>query len=106
VVVVVVVVVDCFSHTHTFHSNLWNWSPSLTFAKSGHYHRERRLRPGWYTDGRTVYEATYRYRDGRNGLRRKSSLEQFWNATTVDDNLKIKLRQRLERSVPDVVLEE
>lgn len=32
---------------------------------SGMYWRERRLPSGLYTDGKTVYEASYRYDDGR-----------------------------------------
>lgn len=70
------------------------------------YWRERRLPPGLYTDGSTVYEATYRYADGRNGMNRKSSLEQWLGSKAVSDRHKEHLLERLDSGAPDVVLEE
>ena len=52
------------------------------------YWRERRLPDGLYTDGNTVYENCYRYRDGRNGIRRVSTVDQFMNSKAVDPSLK------------------
>lgn len=68
--------------------------------------RERRLRPGLYTDGDTVYEASYRYSDGRNGMHRKSSLDQYLNSPNVPDRQKKQLLDRLDKDSPDLVLEE
>jgi hypothetical protein len=70
------------------------------------YWRERRLRPGYYTDGTTVYEASYRYRDGRNGMHARSTLSQWLASPSVNAQLKERLTQRLATDVPDVVLEE
>lgn len=78
------------------------------------YWRERRLRDGLYTDGNTVYEASYRYRDGRNGMHKVSSLTQYFNSLNNksflydDDPAKIKERilKRLKYDTPDVVLED
>jgi hypothetical protein len=86
---------------------LWNFSPrNFIGDSSGMYWRERRVRPGLYTDGETVYEATYRYRDGRNGMRYRSNLAQWLGSRSVDENLKEKLVKRMEEKVPDLVLEE
>lgn len=70
------------------------------------YWRERRLPSGLYSDGNTVYETSYRYRDGRNGMRRLSTLEQFMNSKTVDSSFKQKAVRILEKPAPDIVLEE
>jgi hypothetical protein len=72
------------------------------------YWRERRLPPGLYTDGQTVYEATYRYRDGRNGLHKRSSLTDFIQSRAVDEATKRSIQKRLQASdsTPDVVLED
>lgn len=70
------------------------------------YWRERRLPPGLYTDGQTVYEASYRYRDGRNGMHKVSTLDGFWNSRSVTAETKQKLQERLRSDTPDVVLEE
>jgi len=76
---------------------LWNFSPKHFFTDpSGSYWRERRLHSSdswWssdsfgssrsssggqlYTDGENVYESSYRYRDGRNGMHFVSTLSQF-----------------------------
>lgn len=70
------------------------------------YWRERRLRPGLYTDGRNVYEASYRYTDGRNGMHRKSTLQQYLDSPKVKDKQKKRLLDRLDKDAPDLVLEE
>jgi len=70
------------------------------------YWRERRLRPGLYTDGNTVYESSYRYRDGRNGMRRLSTFQKYLSSRSVDERQKSKILRRLREDAPDVVLEE
>lgn len=70
------------------------------------YWRERRLRPGLYTDGNTVYEASYRYRDGRNGMRRLSPFDKYLSSKAVDEKQKSKILRRLKEDTPDVVLED
>lgn len=94
-------------YTHTRHRNLWNFSPKHMFTdSSGMYWRERRLRPGLYTDGQNVYEASYRYTDGRNGMYRKSSLQQYLDSPKVAEKQKKRILERLEKDTPDLVLEE
>jgi hypothetical protein len=70
------------------------------------YWRERRLLPGMYTDGKTVYEASYRYRDGRNGMHKLSSFQEFLNSRSIDATKKEKILKRLADDTPDVVLED
>jgi len=70
------------------------------------YWRERRLRPGLYTDGDNVYKASYRYRDGRNGMHRVTSLQQYLARKSVDPVQKNKILKRLRADAPDIVLEE
>lgn len=70
------------------------------------YWRERRLRPGLYTDGNMVYEASYRYRDGRNGMHRLSSFQQFMSSKAFSQKKKSEISKRLKGDAPDVVLEE
>lgn len=64
------------------------------------------MRPGLYTDGETVYEASYRYRDGRNGMHRRTTLQKYLNSRAMDVAQKTKLLQRLKQDTPDIVLEE
>lgn len=86
--------------------NLYNFSPKhLITDSSGAYWRERRLRPGMYTDGSTVYESSYRYRDGRNGMHRVSTLTQFLSSSAVDSKDKGRILKKLKEAAPDVVLE-
>lgn len=73
---------------------------------SGMYWRERRLPDGYYTDGTNVYSSTYRYRDGRNGMHRISSLTQFLSSPNIPESLKKKIQKRLQLDSPDIVLEE
>lgn len=70
------------------------------------YWRERRLRPGMYTDGETVYEASYRYRDGRNGMHRRSTLDQMLASKAFSDKEKERILEKLSTEAPDIVVEE
>lgn len=70
------------------------------------YWRERRLPPGLYTDGGTVYEASYRYHDGRNGMHRRSSLPEYLRSRAVPQRQKERILRRLAGDAPDVVLED
>lgn len=63
------------------------------------------MRPGMYTDGVNVFESSYRYRDGRNGMHRVSSLPQFLASKSVDPKLKARIVKKLESAAPDIVLE-
>jgi hypothetical protein len=97
---------DGSSHL-SLYRNLWNFSPKHVFTdSSGMYWRERRLRPGMYTDGANVYEASYRYGDGRNGMRRMTNFQQFMASKSIGPAQKEKITKRLKEDVPDVVLEE
>ena len=69
------------------------------------YWRERRLRSGLYTDGVNVYESSYRYRDGRNGMHRVSGFDQYLASKAVSPDQKERILKRLKTDVPDVVLE-
>jgi len=69
------------------------------------YWRERRLRPGLYTDGANVYESSYRYSDGRNGMRRVSGFQQYISSNAVDPAQKEKIVRRLKEDSPDLVVE-
>jgi hypothetical protein len=69
------------------------------------YWRERRLRPGLYTDGTTVYEASYRYGDGRNGMHRVSSFQEMLKSRVIKKSEKEKIVKRLNDDTPHVVLE-
>jgi hypothetical protein len=59
-----------------------------------------------YTDGSMVYESSYRYRDGRNGMHRLSSFDKYLSSKAIDQSQKAKILQRLKQDAPDVVLEE
>jgi len=85
---------------------LWNFSPKHFFTdSSGMYWRERRLRPGSYTDGTNVFETTYRYKDGRNGIRKSRTLAQFMRDASVDKATKKKIMKKIQKDHPDIVLE-
>jgi hypothetical protein len=93
-------------YRYTLSRTLWNFSPKHFFTdSSGKYWRERRLPEGLYTDGNTVYEASYLYRKGRNGMHRVSSLTQLINSKNVNPKYKHHIVKRLKDDVPDVVLE-
>jgi len=107
---------------------LWNFSPKHFFTDpSGSYWRERRLHSSdswWssdsfgssrsssggqlYTDGENVYESSYRYRDGRNGMHFVSTLSQFLvsSNTGVTTKQKKGLLKKLKSKSPDIVVEE
>jgi len=82
---------------------LWNFSPKHFFTdSSGMYWRERRVRPGVFTDGATVYETAYRYKDGKNGIRALGSLDHFLASNPEE---KDKVLKKVETGTPDLVLE-
>ncbi|KAG7347934.1 hypothetical protein IV203_016639 [Nitzschia inconspicua] len=86
--------------------NMWNFSPKHFFTDpSGAYWRERRLQPGLYTDGTSVYESSYRYRDGRNGMHRVSTLQQYLGSRSINSKQKEGILKKLRESEPDIVLE-
>ena len=67
------------------------------------YWRERRISPGLYTDGQSVYESSYRYRDGRNGMHKVSTLQSF---VQRNKDKRQTLAEKLRRGAPDIVLED
>lgn len=86
--------------------NLWNFSPKHFFTdSSGAFWRERRLSTGLYTDGRAVYEAIYRYTDGKNGMKFVSGLDELLKSNAIKENTKNNILKRLKNNSPDVVLE-
>jgi len=115
---------------------LWNFSPKHFFTdSSGAYWRERRIHShdSWwssdssgsglgsgtggsrsssgqtlYTDGDNVYESSYRYRDGRNGMHYVSTLQQFLvsSQTGITDKQKQQVLKKLQSKAPDIVVEE
>ena len=70
------------------------------------YWRERRLPNGLYTDGTNVYESSYRYRDGRNGMHKVSSYQQYLNSPFIDTSKKEKIQKQLMNQTPDIILED
>jgi len=87
--------------------NLWNSSPKHFFTdSSGAFWRERRLKPGLYTDGRVVYESRYRYTDGKNGMKPIAMLSALLKSKSIEKKVKVDLVKRLKEDSPDVVIEE
>lgn len=90
--------------------NLYNFSPRRMFTTpSGAFWRERRLSPGLYTDGTTVYESVYRYRDGKNGMKPLAKMSRFLESPSalglgVEEKMNIVARLR-DGDAPDVVVE-
>eukprot|EP00584_Thalassiosira_punctigera_P006947 CAMPEP_0172527882 /NCGR_PEP_ID=MMETSP1067-20121228/2434_1 /TAXON_ID=265564 ORGANISM="Thalassiosira punctigera, Strain Tpunct2005C2" /NCGR_SAMPLE_ID=MMETSP1067 /ASSEMBLY_ACC=CAM_ASM_000444 /LENGTH=378 /DNA_ID=CAMNT_0013311703 /DNA_START=1 /DNA_END=1138 /DNA_ORIENTATION=+ len=86
---------------------LWNFSPMRFFATpSGSFWRERRIDPGLYTDGTTVYESVYRYRDGKNGMKPVAKLSNFLASPGLGYEEKMRAVERLKGGdEPDVVVE-
>ncbi|KAL9189757.1 hypothetical protein ACHAXT_009432 [Thalassiosira profunda] len=86
---------------------LWNFSPKRMFtAPSGSFWRERRINPGLYTDGTTVYETVYRYRDGKNGMKPVAKLSNFLSSPGMGYEEKMRVVERLKGGdEPDVVIE-
>lgn len=86
---------------------LWNFSPRRMFTtSSGSFWRERRILPGLYTDGITVYESVYRYRDGRNGMKPVAKLNKLLTSPGIRMEEKLRIVERLKvGDVPDLVVE-
>lgn len=86
---------------------LWNFSPKrMLTIPSGSFWRERRIDPGLYTDGTTVYEAVYRYRDGKNGMKPVAKLSNFLSSPGLGNEEKMRIVDRLKGGdTPDVVVE-
>ena len=75
---------------------------------SGSFWRERRINPGLYTDGNTVYESVYRYRNGKNGMKPVAKLSNYLSSPSTGSGIEEKLRavERLKGGdAPDVVVE-
>lgn len=89
------------------YKNLWNFSPTRFFTtSSGSFWRERRINPGLYTDGTTVYESVYRYRDGKNGMKPVAKLSNFLASKGLGFEDKMRVVDRLKGGdAPDVVVE-
>ena len=90
--------------------NLNNFSPRRMFSTpSGSFWRERRITPGIYTDGTTVYESVYRYRDGKNGMKPVAKMSMFLEsprALGLGAEEKMDIVARLKNGdPPDVVVE-
>lgn len=86
---------------------LWNFSPIRMFTTpSGSFWRERRISPGIYTDGADVYESVYRFRDGKNGLKRTAKLEKYLDSPSLSPEKKNMIIERLKGGgTPDIVIE-
>mmetsp|Transcript_46317 Transcript_46317/g.68332 ORF Transcript_46317/g.68332 Transcript_46317/m.68332 type:complete len:364 (+) Transcript_46317:174-1265(+) len=88
---------------------LWNVNLKNVFLdRSGHKFRERRLLGGLYTDGAKVFENSYDYDNGRNGMKTISNnLKAFLarDDCPVDGVAKEKLEKKLKTGGPDVVVE-
>jgi len=85
---------------------LWNFSPKHFFTDpAGTFWRERRLRPGIYTDGQSVFETSYHYGEGQNGIRQIQELDEFLEDKTVSKATKQKAVQCMKRQKPDLVIE-
>ena len=96
----------CFDEWCVYDRTLWNFSPKGFFTdSSGMYWRERRLASGVYTDGDQVYETSYRYSDGRNGIRKVDSLGSFLNNTQIDESTKQNVHKALAKKFPDLMIE-
>jgi hypothetical protein len=62
--------------------------------------------PGLYTDGITVYESVYRYRDGRNGMKPVAKLDKLLSSPGIRMEEKARIVERLRKGdVPDLVVE-
>jgi len=87
--------------------SLWNFSLRRMFTtSSGSFWRERRINPGMYTDGTTVYESVYRYRDGKNGMKPVAKLSNFLASPGMGVEEKMRVVERLKGGdKPDVVVE-
>lgn len=89
---------------------LYNFSLRRMFTTaSGSFWRERRISPGVYTDGTTIYESVYRYRDGKNGMKPVAKMSRFLEspgALGLGVEEKMNIVERLKKGdQPDVVVE-
>lgn len=91
--------------------NAFNFAPKQFLTdKSGMKTRERRIKPGLYTDGESVYEGTYDYRKGKNVMRKynspmaSSDLKEYLK-TNMGDGQVEKLMSRIAEEQPDIVIE-
>ncbi|KAL3815602.1 hypothetical protein ACHAXA_007134 [Cyclostephanos tholiformis] len=86
---------------------MWNFSPRrMLTTPSGSFWRERRVTPGLYTDGSTVYESVYRFRDGKNGMKPVAKLGSFLSSPAIGQEEKMRILERLKgRDEPDLVVE-
>lgn len=83
---------------------LWNVRPKHFFTdSSGHYWRERRLKQGLYSDGKQVFESSYDFKNGKNGMHKVSTVEQFAKSKKVDVSVKKGLLKRFKEDSPDIV---
>jgi len=86
---------------------LWNFSPTAFFTdRSGLYWRQRRVFPNSaFTDGQKVYESSYHYSEGRNGVKLVSNnLEKYLDQ--YGEDTKERFLQKLDgKAKPDFVLE-
>jgi hypothetical protein len=86
----------------------WNANPIKYFTdRSGHKERERRIPNGIYTDGEKVYESSYDYHFGRNGMKVISNnFSKFMKSTKLfSAEEKPKVEEKLTKKSPDVVIE-
>jgi len=90
--------------------NINNFSLRRMFTTpSGSFWRERRISPGIYTDGTTIYESVYRYRDGKNGMKPLAKMSRFLESPSalglgVEEKMSIVARLK-NGDPPDVVVE-
>jgi len=86
--------------------NFWNFSlKNFLTDSSGSFWRQRRILPGLYTDGHVVFESSYRYTDGKNGMKPLYCLEDLFKSNTVNEKAKSNLIHRLKNDSPDIVVE-
>jgi len=88
---------------------LWNINPVNYFSqRSGMFWRERRLhRQGLYTDGKNLYESTYRYTEGKNGMKPIANIDfdSFLKKWDIDPADKDTILNKVNNESPDIVLE-
>mmetsp|Transcript_15011 Transcript_15011/g.22859 ORF Transcript_15011/g.22859 Transcript_15011/m.22859 type:complete len:405 (+) Transcript_15011:121-1335(+) len=85
---------------------MWNYNPLNFFTdNSGMFWRERRLPEGVYTDGVSFYQPSYRYSDGRNGMKKIGSIKVIARSSG-NFNLLKDVKKQIQGRRPDIVLEE
>lgn len=86
--------------------NLWNFRPvQFLTDKSGMKTRERRIKPGLYTDGEHVFEGSYDYLQGKNVMRKYESFEGYARSKHMDQQALERLQSRMATDQPDLVIE-